>query len=99
MTCPGGIDDGEKQRLSSLNSPGPHDTKCSICRHVFAAYLIGSEWVLKQHDAPLLPPPKGKGIKQPAGKLCIKSRDIESRFRTRKERAKRNGRKAARRKR
>jgi len=100
MACPGEIDEGEKQRLGNLNllfSP-PHDATCSVCRRIVAAYLIGGEWALKQHYAPLHPPPKGKGTK-PAGKLCIKSRDVASRFRKRKERAKRNGSKAALRKR
>jgi hypothetical protein len=86
MACHGGIDEGEKQRLGKLNllfSP-PHDATCSICESVVEAYLIGSEWVLKQHDAPLHRRPQGRGAKQTGDKLCIKGGDITPRLRARK---------------
>jgi hypothetical protein len=95
MACHGRIDEGETQRLGKLNllfSP-PHDATCSICGRVVAAYLIGAEWVLKQHDAALRRKPKGKGIKQSAGKLRIKGGGSASRHRTRKAAKKLSGRK------
>jgi len=99
MTCPGGIDEGEKQRLSKLNlifSP-PHDATCSICGRIVAAYLIGSEWALRQHDAPLRRPSKGKGAKQPTGKVVARGTAFSSYLKTRKVRAKRIVRKGTRR--
>jgi hypothetical protein len=99
MACRGGIDEGEKQRLRKLTSlfNPPHDSTCPVCGRTVAAYLIGGEWALQQHDAPLRRKPKG--TKQSAGKRCIKSGGVTARFRTRKERAKLNGRKRAYRKR